>query len=612
MAYLIPENLRTRRDVPPAVGSVARILAEHLDFGATVWYEPLFAVGDEHPDLIVLVPDTGVLVVEVLQAKRTAVVDVAGSTLTVKDESGKRVAVLHPLAKAERFAEQIRQQVRAAGIAADDELPVMAAGIFGYIDRRAAHDRGLDVAIDIGMCLFRDDIDRMNEAPEAARKILAELLAAPPRGVISDEAERLYRAVIHPDTVLTPIQGELPGITAAIGMDVKALDREQEALAKTVGAGHRVIRGVAGSGKTVILVHRARLLAQLHPRDRILVTCYNRSLQGYLERQLADHRNVTVSTVHRQLGKVLAMAGEPARVPTSKDSLAETSARAIAALDSLQTRGANYESQLFDHVLVDEAQDLPVDALRFVVRMLRSGSESLLVVADAAQSIYGKGFTWKDAGIEASGRTRVLRRNYRNTRQILDFAWSFLSRELSLGVDLDDGGSTEVVVPPEASMRNGVLPVVNHLPSRDAEVHTIASTVREWLDDGVPAGDIAVLYGSRFAGGGGFHWIEKLDVTFERFSVPWYWPTDPDQQAAKTTVGSRHDRVLVSTIHSAKGLEFPRVILCAYLDEKPPEEIAASRRLIYVGMTRAVDRLVLTASGTHRFITDLEHGPAAE
>jgi superfamily I DNA and RNA helicase len=610
VAFLIPENLRTRRDVPPAVATLARILSDHLDFGATVWYEPLFAVDDQRPDLVVLVPDAGVLVLQVLQAKRTAVVGIAGNVLTVKDEGGARVEVPHPLARARSFAEAIQRRAREAGIAADDELPVLAAGVFGYIDRRTAQERGLDAAVDVGVCLFREDIDQMAESADAARSTLARLLAAPPRGVVSDEAERLYRAVIHPDTVLTPVQGELPGITDALTADVKALDREQEALAKTIGSGHRVIRGVAGSGKTVVLVHRARLLAKLHPRERILVACYNRSLQGYLQRQLQDHRNITVSTVHRQLGVILRMAGHEGIA--GDEPFAAAAGRALGALDSLNTRGASHERQLFDHVLVDEAQDLPIEALRFLVRMLRRGSDSLLVVADAAQSLYGRGFTWKDAGIEAAGRTRVLRRNYRNTRQILDFAWSFLSRELSLGVDLDDSsGMTDTVVPPEASARNGALPLVQQLPSRDAEVHSIAATIREWLDEGVQAGDIAVLYGSRFAGGGGFHWVDKLSVAFERVGVPWYWPTNPDDRAAKTTVGSRRDQVLVSTIHSAKGLEFPRVILCAYLDQRPPEEMAASRRLIYVGMTRAVDRLVLTASGKHRFITDLEEGPGA-
>ncbi len=43
---------------------------------------------------------------------------------------------------------------------------------------------------------------------------------------------------------------------------------------------------------------------------------------------------------------------------------------------------------------------------------------------------------------------------------------------------------------------------------------------------------------------------------------------------------------MICTIYSAKGLEFKNVILCAYLDDRPPEELEASRRLIYVGMTR--------------------------
>lgn len=594
------------------MGALARLLAEHLDFGATVWYEPLFSLSNDHPDLVVLVPDTGVLVLEILQAKRTAVVNVSGTTLTVKDEDGQRVDVEHPLARARAFADAVRERVRASGIDAEDELPVLAAGVFAYIDRIAAKSRGLDVAVDLGTCLFRDDIDRMNESRAGASTVLTELLAAPPRGVISEVAERMYRAVIHLDTVLTPVQGELPGIAAAITSDVKALDREQEALAKSLGTGHRVIRGVAGSGKTVILVHRARLLAQLNKDDRILVTCYTRSLKGYLERQLSEYRNVTVSTLHQQMSTFIWMAGGQPPRPNNQLTISETAQLAMTSLASLRDKDGDLESKLFDHVLVDEAQDFPVEALQLVVGVLRGGSDSLLIVADAAQSLYSKGFTWKEAGIEASGRrTRVLNRNYRNTRQILDFAWSFLSRQLSLGVELDDvSGSTDVLVPPEAGERTGLLPVVAHHQSRDAEVLAIAAQVREWLDDGVPAGDIAVLYGARFAGGG-FNWVDKIGQTFERASVPWYWPTDPGNPTAKANVGALRDKVLVSTIHSAKGLEFPRVILCAYLNDQPPEEMAASRRLIYVGMTRAVDRLVLTASGTHQFITDLEQGPSA-
>ncbi len=48
------------------------------------------------------------------------------------------------------------------------------------------------------------------------------------------------------------------------------------------------------------------------------------------------------------------------------------------------------------------------------------------------------------------------------------------------------------------------------------------------------------------------------------------------------------------------------MVLCGYLDDKPPEQSIFNRNLIYVGMTRATHELVLTVSGSHRYIADLE------
>lgn len=66
------------------------------------------------------------------------------------------------------------------------------------------------------------------------------------------------------------------------------------------------------------------------------------------------------------------------------------------------------------------------------------------------------------------------------------------------------------------------------------------------------------------------------------------------------------DRVLLMTLHSAKGLEFPHVYLAGMEDgifpsymsiaaENPTEEIEEERRLCYVGITRAMKDLTLTA-----------------
>ena len=195
--------------------------------------------------------------------------------------------------------------------------------------------------------------------------------------------------------------------------------------------------------------------------------------------------------------------------------------------------------------------------------------------------------------------------NDRNTTEILDYAWSFLSRSSLVTDEGNADAESDVAVHPDVGLRHGPLPLFRHHGSPDAEVLDIAHEVSAWLAAGESPGDIVVLYGSCYAGN--FPWVDKLRSSFDRAGVRWYWPTDPDAPS-KNLAGARNDAVMICTIYSAKGLEFKNVILCAYLDDRPPEELEANRRLIYVGMTRAKERLVLMASGNHPHIADLELG----
>ena len=63
---------------------------------------------------------------------------------------------------------------------------------------------------------------------------------------------------------------------------VQILDLQQEQLARSLGEGHRVIHGVAGSGKTLLLAYRAQHLAKMTQKP-VLVLCYNVSLAAHLE-----------------------------------------------------------------------------------------------------------------------------------------------------------------------------------------------------------------------------------------------------------------------------------------------------------------------------------------
>src|SRR5690606_20349741 len=85
---------------------------------------------------------------------------------------------------------------------------------------------------------------------------------------------------LFPEIRINPTQEELfDGRTEEAGADtvvpdlIQIMDYQQERLARSLGSGHRVIHGVAGSGKTMILGYRCLYLAQLLHKP-ILVLCY--------------------------------------------------------------------------------------------------------------------------------------------------------------------------------------------------------------------------------------------------------------------------------------------------------------------------------------------------
>ena len=84
------------------------------------------------------------------------------------------------------------------------------------------------------------------------------------------------------------------------------------------------------------------------------------------------------------------------------------------------------------------------------------------------------------------------------------------------------------------------------------------------------------------------------------------------------------ERVNLLTLHSTKGLEFSRVYILGTDDagftrdgKRSKEEVEELRRLMYVGMTRTIDRLVLTcaesrngqSAGGHSLLDELEVTP---
>ncbi len=109
MAFLIPETLRTCRDVPPGVNRLARALQESIDDAATVWYEPLFDPSGDRPDVVLLIPDLGVLVLEVLESKANAVTAAVRDGRLVIERDGASLETEHPLRRAASWTGSVRE-----------------------------------------------------------------------------------------------------------------------------------------------------------------------------------------------------------------------------------------------------------------------------------------------------------------------------------------------------------------------------------------------------------------------------------------------------------------------------------------------------------------------
>jgi hypothetical protein len=596
MAFLVPDNLGSRKDVSDAVRRVARAFQTGLEEDSTVWFEPLFDPENQRPHFVVLVPQHGVVVLEVVKGKQGSVLGAIGGEIKI-DVDGLEQSAADPLIRAQCFAGSLRVLFDK-----DDELrdlPVGYAAVFTGLDRTEAEDKHLGTVVDLDRCIFKPDLDRAigDGAGGPILRVFARSLDGDPidEEVTPAQIDKL-RAAIHPDVVIpsTPHQEVLFSAGADEPDVVRVMDRKQEAMAKSLGSGHRVIRGVAGSGKTLVLVARARLLARVLPTQPILVTCYTKSLASQLSAQLDEHDNVEVINLDRLMARVIKSAGM--KHPGYDGGTAPV---ARAALDAIHcVKKPHYRA-----VLVDEAQDFDTEALEFCTLLLEPGEpdrQDLVIVADSAQNIFRKNFRWKNAGIQAQGRTQILRINYRNTVEILRFAHAFLIADGSIRVDeTPDADDPFTIVPAESSERSGRSPIVTVVADANAEVAAVVASVKARLHGKSTARSIAVLYGERSSDGDRG---VALARALAEAGVSHFWVADPDTPKNKDCVGIVDEPVILSTVQSAKGLEFKTVIVCG-LGMK--SDMTTARKLLYVGFTRAVDHLEVITANSSPFASDV-------
>ena len=625
MATIIPERPST---ASAGERTLLGILARLPD-DCVAYHEPL--IDGRHPDFVVIIPRLGVLVIEV-KGWYAGNIRALDSDAIQRLQDGHVVSEKSPLKQVRGYLFKLMDEARkhrwSKQLLNEDgehlgrfRFPFAPLVVLPNITSSSLKRNGIDS--EVWQRVFPPNSTITREHIEAIAALSGELLVEALRPYIqpfwsfaplSLPEIKALRAIIHPEIRLedrVDIKA-LESSPRAVNeqQDVlQVLDLRQEEHAQAIGEGHRIVYGVAGSGKTVLLLARAKRLAEMGHK-RILVTCYNRPLAAWLRKELREFPNITVTNFHAWASSL----GASFRVGQTDTQLGE------CLLGRLKM---NLPGQpCWDAVLIDEAQDFEPSWFRCLLKMMADPENGdLLIVADGCQSLYQRTkINWSKLGIKARGRTvsanYQLDRNYRNAREIVAVAESFAHSS----ADREDINAIQAVrIDIDRCERtSGVSPVLLQCAKRKDELLEAYQLIRglqqgQWRGRPVGAhqpGEIGILYP-------GADDAEKNRLN--RFAN---WMSD--QGTPATWVGntcSERDRVngnevKIQTIHSAKGLQF-RAVIIVWADKLPyarnsPEQKLTQRRLLYVGMTRAISLLGITASGRSEFVREIAETPAIE
>ena len=440
------------------------------------------------------------------------------------------------------------------------------------------------------------------------------------------------------------------------------------------------VSGSAGTGKTIVALHRAVHLARANPDARVLLATFSDTLANSLRVKLGRLVHNRPGTAERlevhsmgSIGQRLYEAnfGTPALATDSeirglidraaaeaeehkfsphflwtewkmvvdawqldsweayrdvvrlgrKTRLAESQRAVLWSIfakvrDGLAERGLLTEPCMFqrleghfaeathspfEYCVIDEAQDIGVAELRFLAALGGGRPDRLFFAGDLGQRIFRTPFSWRALGVDVRGRSHTLQINYRTSHQIRRQADRLLPPELADvdGIAERRGGTV--------SAFNGPEPCIGVFGSEDEEVTAVAEWLTARRQEGYAPHEIALFVRSE----------AELPRAQEAVSLAGLSATVLDGRA-----DGAPDRVVVGTMHLAKGLEFRAVAVMACDDEVLPlqsriENVAdeadledtysTERHLLYVASTRARDHLLVTGvEPASEFLEDLE------
>ncbi|EPH6230840.1 3'-5' exonuclease [Escherichia coli] len=559
---------------------VASRLEAFMSNECLVWYDIPVGRKNRHPDFVIIDPENGLVFLEVKDWTVHTLHQVNHEQV-ILETNGILKSEINPLVQVRRYAcDTVNALPADSRLRQNDgqykgrlNLAWAYGVVFTRITRQqlkalAGNDENaVERIFPSAQTICQDDMTQ-SVLPDIFRQKIAGMFTMGFRTRVTPQVRDILRAHLFPE------------MTVRQHSQIKIMDIQQEILARNIGDGHRVIHGVAGSGKTMILLFRCLYLAET-TSGKILVLCYNITLASYL-RECIESRGlksrVTVFHFHSWCASMIKRHG--IQVTAGGKDYPE---KCFSALEDAVNSGTITDTG-YDAVLVDEGHDFESRWLALIARLFDNASRSLLLMYDDAQSIYRReralNFSLASVGIQAQGRTSVLPVNYRNTKRILHFAYAF-SREY-----FEKHQNREIpFVQPQAGGEEGTEPEILRCASESDE----AVQVVGWLEKRYTLcghwSDMAVLCPAEFS-------VKHLKEVMTQRGIPYATCFDSE---GKKKYSRRKDVVHLLTYQSSKGLEFPyvAVINASFVHSGAADESEVIPAL-YVAFTRATRELLVT------------------
>ena len=579
---------------------LAERLEQKLDADYLLWHNVPIGPKQTHPDFVLLHPRRGLLILETKDWKLDTIQRATRQMWEIHAH-GQAKVVINPLAQARHCAIQVvnalerdPQLVQPDG-AHQGKLafPWGHGVVFTRITRKQFDAAGLGDAIEPHYVICKDEMEESADVEQFQQR-LWNMFPHSFGGAMSLPQLDRVRWIMFPQ-VRVQTQGVLfddNDADADMPSIMRVMDLQQEQLARSLGDGHRVIHGVAGSGKTMILGYRAEYLARAGgPGCKpILILCFNEPLGVKLHSVMAAKGlgdRVHVRHFHKWCHEQIRAFGQtlPAQSAHFFDDLVEA---VIRGVERKQIPSGQYQA-----VLIDEGHDFAPEWLKLVVQMVDPATNSLLVLYDDAQAIYKRSrlkFTLKSVGIKAVGKgySTILKINYRNTRQILQVA-SLVAADLLTADEVSDDDDKIPRLHPISCGRDGQAPVIIKLPTLRDEAYAIADQFANAHKEGHAWGDMAVLCAD-------WKTIDLCADALHQRQLPF------NVRKRTGEYDPSADTIQVMTMKVSKGLEFPVVALPGVGHMPAPgEDEKEAARVFYVAATRATHKLLIGVGGEGGF-----------